>query len=63
MFRSLLIATATVALFGACSNTDDIGRPKKKPAPIPGDDISEQSWNKPTRQQDFSTPFGLPTSN
>ena len=43
----------------ACESTE----PKRKPRPpLPGEELNEQSWNKPTGPNDVATPYGLPMS-
>ncbi len=43
----------------SCESTE----PKKKPRPpLPGEELNEQSWNKPTGPNDVTTPYGLPMS-
>ena len=43
----------------ACESTG----PKKKPRPpLPGEELSELGWSRPTGPNDVSTPYGLPMS-
>ena len=58
----LSAALAALICFGlpACESTDP---PRKKRPPLPGEEVSELSWGRPTGPNDVPTPFGgLPMS-
>ena len=52
----LLAAAALVS----CESTETV-KPKKRP-PLPGEDVNELSWGRPTSASEVSTPFGMPMS-
>jgi hypothetical protein len=56
-----MIAFVAVAslVTASCESTEP---KKKKRPPLPGEDESDLSWNRPTGPNDISTPFGLPMS-
>ena len=56
-FSSLLILGAALV---SCESTETV-KPKKRP-PLPGEDVNELSWGRPTGPNDVSTPFGMPMS-
>lgn len=45
----------------ACETTDN-GKKKKRP-PLPGEEMSDLSWGRPTGPNDISSPLGLPMSH
>lgn len=53
---ALLLSTALIS----CESTETV-KPKKRP-PLPGEDVNELSWGRPTGPNDISTPFGMPMS-
>lgn len=61
--RSICFLILASLCLAACQSVDTAGTKKKKPRPpLPGEEDSELSWNRPTRQSEVGTPFGLPTS-
>ena len=56
-FSSLLILGAALV---SCESTETV-KLKKRP-PLPGEDVNELSWGRPTGPNDVSTPFGMPMS-
>ena len=62
----LLRIGSVAALILACvvsCETSDGGRKKKRPRPpLAGESDSDLSWSRPTKANDVSSPFGLPTS-
>ncbi len=52
----LLIAVAVAGLV-SCESTEETARRKARPK-LPGDEIDEKSWNRPTRSDDFASPLG-----
>jgi hypothetical protein len=45
----------------SCETTETTMKPKKRP-PLPGEDVNELSWGRPTGPNDVTTPFGMPMS-
>jgi len=58
-FAALLLACTALV---SCHSTDEESLKPKKRAPLPGEDVNELSWGRPTGPNDVSTPFGLPMS-
>ena len=56
---STLIIGACACALASCESTDP---PKKKRPLLPGEEISDLNWNRPTGPNDVSTPMGLPMS-
>jgi hypothetical protein len=52
----LVLGTALVS----CESTETV-KPKKRP-PLPGEEINELSWGRPTGPNEVATPFGMPMS-
>ena len=60
-YAKIISATAGLLCFAlpSCESSE----PKKKPRPpLPGEELNEQSWNKPTGPNDVANPYGLPMS-
>jgi hypothetical protein len=62
MSRSLVVLIALVGagLAGCESNKPPLT--KKKRPPLPGEEVSDLSWSRPTGPNDVPTPMGLPMS-
>ena len=60
---SARIIAIAAALFCFALEACESAGPKKKPRPpLPGEELNEQSWNKPIGPNDVATPYGLPMS-
>lgn len=57
-----LIAAALLICAGlsACESTETV-KPKKRP-PLPGEEVNELSWGRPTGPNDVPSPYGMPMS-
>jgi hypothetical protein len=44
----------------SCESSDTV-KPKKRP-PLPGEEVNELSWGRPTGPNDVASPYGLPMS-
>ncbi len=55
-----MLAVVSAAGFTACESTDTV-KVKKRP-PLPGENDSELSWNKPG-PNDMANPMGIPMSH
>ena len=44
----------------SCESTETV-KPKKRP-PLPGEEVNELSWGRPTSANEVSTPYGMPMS-
>jgi hypothetical protein len=60
LLRLSFCAWALCAGLVSCESTETV-KPKKRP-PLPGEDVNELSWGRPTGPNDLSTPFGMPMS-
>jgi hypothetical protein len=59
MIRLFILCAATASLtLTSCSSTDEEHAARKPRPRLPGDEIDEKSWNRPTRSEDFSSPMG-----
>lgn len=62
--RFLPVSLAAVLLLSAglcsCESTETV-KPKKRP-PLPGEEVNELSWGRPTSANEVSTPYGMPMS-
>jgi hypothetical protein len=56
----VLIAFLGAGLAGCESNKPPLS--KKKRPPLPGEEVSDLSWSRPTGPNDVPTPMGLPMS-
>jgi hypothetical protein len=58
----LLVVMTVITLTGltACETTEL--KEKKRP-PLPGEEVSDLSWSRPTGPNEISTPMGLPMSH
>ena len=55
---ALLFCAGMVA---SCASDETALQPKKRP-PLPGEEVNELSWGRPTSANEVSTPYGLPMS-
>jgi len=57
------IAAAALLLCAGLASCESTGtvKPKKRP-PLPGEEVNELSWGRPTGPNDVSTPYGMPMS-
>jgi hypothetical protein len=54
---------AMAAMMVSCASDDPTPKKKKKPRPpLPGEEKSDLSWNRPVRSADLANPLGMPTS-
>ena len=60
----LSIACLSTCLFAACAADDGpkVTKKKKKRPLLPGEEVSDLSWNRPVRANDVATPLGMPMS-
>ena len=57
------IAAVTAGLLCLVLNSCESTGPKKKPRPpLPGEEVNELGWSRPTGPSDVATPYGLPMS-
>jgi hypothetical protein len=52
----------TVTGLTACQSSDTSLKEKKRPL-LPGEEINDLSWSRPTGPNDVATPMGLPMSH
>lgn len=58
--RILTLAAGLLCIaLNACESTEP--RKKVRP-PLPGEELNELGWSRPTGPNDVSTPYGLPMS-
>jgi hypothetical protein len=62
MLRLTILASLAAVLCCSCETSDGGRKKKRTRPPLPGEDESSLSWNRPTRSSEISSPFGLPTS-
>ena len=58
--QTVAAALMLCAALVSCESTETV-KPKKRP-PLPGEEVNELSWGRPTGPNDVSTPYGLPMS-
>jgi hypothetical protein len=56
----LLFCVAACAV--SCASDPIPKKKKKKRPPLPGEDASDLSWNRPVRANDVGSPLGMPMS-
>jgi hypothetical protein len=60
VFHCFAIVAAAVSLgLSGCASSEP---PRKKRPPLPGEEVSDLSWSRPTGPNDIGTPMGLPLS-
>jgi hypothetical protein len=62
LLRSFVFTVIAFTALTGCQSTDT-GLKEKKHPPLPGEDVSDLSWSRPTGPNDISTPMGLPMSH
>src|SRR5262249_30062586 len=59
---AVMMGFALTALTG-CESTESTAIKEKKHPPLPGEEVSDLSWSRPTGPNDVVTPMGLPMSH
>ena len=54
---AIILAAASFTGLVSCESTKETAGHKPRPK-LPGDEIDEKSWNRPTRGDDFASPMG-----
>ncbi len=54
-----VLAAVLCFALNACESTEP---KKKRRPPLPGEEVNDLSWGRPTGPNDVSTPYGLPMS-